>query len=105
MANLIELVREGPVAHVWLHRPEQHNALSPELGAELVSTLHTLAHDASVRVVVLGGHGPSFCAGADIAAMKASARKTFDENLAEAEGLANMFAALADLPKPVVGRV
>jgi len=104
MSDLIELVREGPVAHVWLHRPEQHNALSPELCAELVGVLLAVGHGASVRVVVLGGRGPSFCAGADIAAMKASATKTFDENLAEAEGLARMFATLADLPKPVVGR-
>src|SRR5262245_6634876 len=104
MANQIEIVRDGPVAHVWLNRPEQHNALSPELGAELVSLLHGLGHDTSVRVVVLGGRGPSFCAGADIGAMKASTTKNFDENLAEAESLAGMFAALADLPKPVVCR-
>jgi methylglutaconyl-CoA hydratase len=37
--------------------------------------------------------------------MKASAAKTFDENLAEAELLSRMFATLADLPKPVVARV
>jgi methylglutaconyl-CoA hydratase len=37
--------------------------------------------------------------------MKASAGLDFDANLAEAERLGGMFAALADLPKPVVGRI
>lgn len=105
MASMIEVVREGSVARLWLNRAEQHNALSPELGAEMAEQLHALAHEDAVRVVVLGGHGPSFCAGADIAVMKASTNMTFEENLAEAERLARMFAALSDFPKPIVGRI
>jgi methylglutaconyl-CoA hydratase len=103
--SMIEIVREGPLARLWLDRPEQHNALSPALGAELASAFQSLAHDDAVRVVVLGGRGPSFCAGADIAAMKASAAMSFEQNLAEAERLGGMFAALGDFPKPVVGRI
>lgn len=101
----VELVRDGAVARIWLNRPEQHNALAAELVAEFTGLLHELAHDDGVRVVVLGGRGRSFCAGADIALMKASAAATFDENLAEAERLSGMFATLADLPKPVIGRL
>jgi methylglutaconyl-CoA hydratase len=101
----VELVRDGAVARVWLNRPEQHNALAAELVAELTGLLHELAHDDAVRVVVLGGRGRSFCAGADIGLMKASAAATFDENLAEAERLSGMFSTLADLPKPVIGRL
>lgn len=102
---LIELEREGALARVWFNRPEVHNALSPELGAELAATLHALAHDDSVRCVVLGGRGPSFCAGADIGSMQASAASTFEQNLASAERLSGTFAALGDFPKPVVARV
>ncbi|MGH7729889.1 MAG: enoyl-CoA hydratase-related protein [Candidatus Eiseniibacteriota bacterium] len=105
MSSPLEVVREGPIARVWLNRPEQHNALAAELVAELTSTLHALALEAAVRVVVLGGRGPSFCAGADIGLMKASAHATFDENLAEAHRLAGMFSALAELPKPVIARL
>src|SRR6185436_6288055 len=85
--------------------PEAHNSINAELGAELATALHAMAHDESVRVVVLGGRGPSFCAGADIGAMKASANATFEQNLHEAERLGNMFASLGDFPKPVVGRM
>ncbi len=105
MPTTIEIVRDGPVARVWLNRPEQHNALAAELVAELTSALHALALESAVRVVVLGGRGPSFCAGADIAVMKASAHATFDENLAEAERLGGLFSTLADLPRPVVARL
>ena len=103
--TLLEIEREGGIARLWLNRPETHNALSPALGAELAAALHSLAHDAAVRIVVFGGRGASFCAGADIAAMKASAAASFDENLAEAERLGGMFAALADFPKPVIARL
>jgi methylglutaconyl-CoA hydratase len=102
---LVEIERAGPVARVWLNRPEAHNALSPELGAALVAALDALRADDGCRVVVLGGRGPSFCAGADIGAMKSSANATFDENLAEARRLGAMFASVADFPRPVVGRV
>jgi len=103
--GLIEVARERAVARVWLNRPEQHNALSTEFAEELKEAFHALAHDPSVRVIVLGGRGASFCAGADIAAMKASASASFEQNLAEATRLGGLFHSLADLPKPVVARV
>jgi len=103
--ELIEIERDGPVARVWINRPGQHNALSPELASDLGAAFHRLGHEDAVRVIVLGGRGPSFCAGADIGAMKASAGRTFDENLAEAERLGGAFAALGDCSKPVVGRI
>jgi methylglutaconyl-CoA hydratase len=105
VSNPVELVREGPIAHLWLNLPDRHNALTVELARGLTETLHALAHDDAVRVVVLGGRGPSFCAGADIGALKAAAAASFEDNLIEAMRLGGMFASLADLPKPVVGRV
>jgi methylglutaconyl-CoA hydratase len=105
MSSPIEIVRDGLVARVWLNRPEQHNSLAAELVAELTSALHALALEAGVRVVVLGGRGPSFCAGADIALMKASAHATSEDNLAEAQRLAGLFTSLAELPKPVIARL
>ena len=101
----IDVVRDGPVARLWLARPEQHNALSAELVSHLTVALHALANDETIRIVVLGGQGPSFCAGADVAMMKSSAEITFERNVAEAERLGGMFATLAGLPKPVIARL
>lgn len=105
MSDVVEVKRGRGVAQVWLNRPAQHNALSHEMGDALVAAFHALAHDESVRVVVLGGHGASFCAGADIEAMKAAGTTGFEANLAEATRFGAMFAAIADCPKPVVGRI
>jgi len=103
--SLVEIEREGPIARVWLNRPEQHNALSVALAKELIEAFQALGKDDTARVIVLGGRGKSFCAGADIGAMKTSADRTFEENLAEAESLAGLFATVADCPKPIVGRI
>ena len=101
----VAIERAGAVARLWLDRPASHNSLAPDLAAALAASFHELAHDDAVRVVVLGGRGPSFCAGADVATMRASAAASFEENLAEAERLSGTFATVADFPKPLVARV
>jgi len=101
----VQVERDGATARVWLDRPDTHNALSDEMGAEVIEAFGALGRDGSVRVVVLGGRGPSFSAGADIAMMKASAAASFEENLHNAERFGAVFAAIAECPKPVVGRI
>ena len=49
-----------------LNRPQQLNALSDELMAELVSELQRLDRDDAIRCIVLGGSERAFAAGADI---------------------------------------
>jgi len=58
-----------------------------------------------VRVIVLGGRGPAFCAGADLQWMKAMASFTPEENLREAQAMADLFFTVYNSPKPVVARV
>jgi methylglutaconyl-CoA hydratase len=82
-----------------------HNALNRALADALTETMRGFGPRSPVHVVVLGGRGPSFCAGADLNDMKASAPATIDENLAEATHLSHMFAAVAECPRPVVARV
>ncbi|MDN5860784.1 MAG: enoyl-CoA hydratase/isomerase family protein, partial [Pseudonocardia sp.] len=62
-AVLIE--RRGPVAHLVLNRPTKHNALRFADLDRLVEFLHEAEEDDDVRVIVLRGNGPSFCAGHD----------------------------------------
>ena len=61
----IELVRDGPVLHVWLNRPLKHNALNTEVLEGIARVFIDVQTDFDVRVVVLGGRGPSFSSGAD----------------------------------------
>ncbi len=55
----------GPVARVWLDRPEKRNALNALALEEIADAFGSLQTDFDTRVVVLGGRGPSFCSGAD----------------------------------------
>lgn len=64
--QVITRTAEG-IAVVCLDRPEKHNALTPEMLAQLEAILAVLDADRSVRAVVLAAAGErSFCAGADI---------------------------------------
>lgn len=51
--------------HVWLNRPECRNAINQVLLEEITQVFESLRTDFETRVVVLGGKGPTFCAGAD----------------------------------------
>ena len=96
---------EGPVATVELARPEARNSLNAALIAEITRCFGELAEDENVRVVVLTGEGPSFCAGADIGYMRDTAGFSYEENLEDARRLAEMFRSVDELPKPVVAKV
>jgi methylglutaconyl-CoA hydratase len=96
---------EGAVATVALARPEARNALNAELIAEITRCFGELAEDNGVRVVVLTGEGPMFCAGADIGYMRDTAGFSYEENLEDARRLAEMFRSVDELPKPVLAKV
>jgi enoyl-CoA hydratase len=55
----------GPVATLTLNRPQVRNALTMALRRRLVDTVTDLDADATVRVIVLTGADPAFCAGMD----------------------------------------
>jgi enoyl-CoA hydratase/carnithine racemase len=63
---LVSVEIETGVAVLELRRPERRNAVSPALADELERAAALLSLDEAVRVVVLAGSGPSFCAGADM---------------------------------------
>jgi enoyl-CoA hydratase/carnithine racemase len=56
----------GAVGSVWLTRPERRNALNQEALEELADVFGRLKRAFDVRVIVLGGRGPTFSAGADL---------------------------------------
>lgn len=102
---MLEVTRQDGVARVTLNRPELRNAFDDALIGKLSQAFAELAVDRSVCVIVLAGNGPAFCAGADLNWMKRMAGYSYEENLADARGLADMLAALDRLPKPTIARV
>ena len=69
--------RHGAVAHVILDRPDQDNALIPEMWHQLRRIGEELLADAGVRCVVVRGEGDAFCAGVDRRAVSEGALTPF----------------------------
>ena len=94
---------EDAVALLTLNRPRQFNALSGALLEALGNTLDAIAADETVRVVVVTGAGPAFCAGHDLKEMRALPSQ------AEVEALFARCSAvmqrLVSLPQPVIAAV
>jgi methylglutaconyl-CoA hydratase len=105
MSATLQLTRDGAVARVFLDRPDVRNAFNDGVIAELTAAFAGFAADDSLRAVVLGGHGKAFCAGADLAWMRAMADYTWEQNRADAQRLADMLFAIWSCPVPVIARV
>jgi methylglutaconyl-CoA hydratase len=103
--NTLDIHIEGHVAKVFLNRPEVRNAFNDGVITELAETFTRLGQDPGVRVIVLGGHGKAFCAGADLNWMKSMAGYGWEDNRADATRLAEMLWAIYSCPLPVVGRL
>jgi len=64
---LVLVEADGPVFVVTLNRPEKRNATNAEVLCRLYDAWVRLDTDPSLRVGVLTGRGPTFCAGMDLA--------------------------------------
>jgi len=99
---LLHETRDG-IAWLTLNRPEARNALSRGLMSALEAALGTIAADAAVKVVVIAGAGPVFCAGHDLREIRAEpGREAYEALFAQCSRL---MLQLVRLPKPVIARV
>jgi methylglutaconyl-CoA hydratase len=103
--STLDIQIHGPVARVFLNRPDVRNAFNDGVIAELTAAFGRLGTDGSLRAIVLGGHGKAFCAGADLSWMRAMAEYSWAENRADAQALADMLWAGYRCPLPLVGRI
>jgi methylglutaconyl-CoA hydratase len=101
VANLT-VERDGSVLRITLTRPDRRNAFDAALIGELAEAFVDVGRS---RAVVLAGRGLSFCAGADVDWMRASAKLSYDENVADANAMRQMFESIDRCPAPVVARV
>jgi 2-(1,2-epoxy-1,2-dihydrophenyl)acetyl-CoA isomerase len=63
-------VQEG-IATITLNRPDVLNAFNEQMFRELQDVLRAVERDEAVRVVIVTGAGRGFCAGQDLAEMRA----------------------------------
>jgi methylglutaconyl-CoA hydratase len=92
-------------ATVTLNRPDVRNAFNETVIAELNNVFLELGQDEQVRAIVLAANGPAFCAGADLNWMKKMADYTPEQNLEDAQQLAEMLYQIYSCAKPVIAKV
>lgn len=109
MNDPVVLRRDGPVATLTLNRPDALNTLDGTMADAFIARATEVAHDQSLRVVVLAGAGRHFMAGGDIRSFAASlgnppaARENAFRRLVER--LHGAIEQLHRMPHPLVGRV
>jgi enoyl-CoA hydratase/carnithine racemase len=108
-ASLILLRQDvGGVAVLTLNHPQTRNSLSEEMLEALGDAFTAIAHDRSVRAVVLAANGPAFSAGHDL---KELTRHRADEDRGRAyfkhimNTCSAMMQQIVTLPQPVIAAV
>ena len=99
MSEVVLSERRGEAAWITLNQPERRNALSDALVAALLHHLRQAMADPEVRVVVLTGTGPAFCAGADLKAGGVGSASATENPFVQ------VLQTIWDAPKPVIGRI
>ncbi len=99
--DVLLLENLGAVARLTLNRPRAMNSLNLAMVAGLSHHLADIAADEAVRVVIITGNGPAFCAGADLKEVLASKALAPGEPdfLDRGDG---MFSQLRNFSKPVI---
>ena len=94
---------ENGIVRLTLNRPEQRNALSLELIRQLMTQIESMAHDDHVRVVILAGAGPAFCAGHDLKELRAEPTVDFYQKVFGLCG--RLMLTITDFQRPVIAEV
>jgi enoyl-CoA hydratase len=120
-SEVLTVERDGPVATLWLDRPEQRNAMGGAFWADLPVITEELSEDDQVRAIVIAAKGPHFTVGLDLkwatfgaggAAEGASPVGGGASSAARAwqgyqsiKRMQSSISAVADCPKPVIAAV
>ena len=98
----LSLESRGRVSVVTFRRPEQLNAISTRMQAEITQVFEALGKDVSTNVIVVTGEGRGFMAGADIKEYAAQSEADFDDFQTRGK---RMYAAIEGNRKPVIAAV
>jgi len=106
----LRIAQQGPVATLWLARPDSRDALNLAMCRELTAACAALDADDAVRVVVVTGRGRDFCVGADLQGAGTFDRSAQAAQAGTIDGVARDWGGIGALPfaalrKPVIAAV
>lgn len=110
MATTEVLLAEDPlpgIRRLTLNRPEKRNALNNALRGAIFAALQEADADSEVRVTVIRGAGPAFCAGYDLSANNAEGQpyQTAGGIWPWSRHVVEGWFRIWDLAKPVIAQV
>ena len=103
--EILEIREEEGILTLLMNRPEKRNALSGELVEALAGALEEAGRREEVRVILLRGSGPDFCAGADLEELGRTLDQSPEASLEDARRLGDLLLSMRRHPKPIVAVV
>jgi len=100
----IKLEIEADLATLTLNRPDQRNAISPEMIEEFLGAFDEV-ESGPAGVVLLTGAGKGFCSGMDLDALRAISAQSSEQSLESSRRMAQMFRRIYNFPKPLLAAV
>ena len=105
MQDILDIQAQGGVLHVTLNRPERLNALNPALSTALRECFQGLYRRKDIRVVILQGAGPSFCAGLDLKEQSPGKDAGASEMMDVQYSIRDIMIAMRRCPQPIISVV
>jgi enoyl-CoA hydratase len=97
MAMVLYDVSDG-IATLTLNNPQERNSMTAEMVTEIVAAMDAAEADADVRVVIVTGTPPAFCAGANLGNLAEATRESL-------LGIYEGFLRVARSPLPTIAAV
>jgi enoyl-CoA hydratase len=117
-SEVLAIEVDGPVATLWLDRPDKRNALGPAFWSDLPRAMVAIGSDPEVRAIVVAARGPHFSVGLDLVAMSGLTGSTNSRGgtapsmaararsaRAEIRRLQASVASVAESPLPVIAAI
>ena len=103
--EVLYTISDNGVATVTFDNAEKHNAFDDVIIKTLTDIFNDIAKRDDIKVMVLAANGKSFSAGADLGWMKRMAGYSYEDNLKDANALAQMLKALNFLPQATIAKI
>ncbi len=103
--KVLYTISDNGVATVTFDNAEKHNAFDDVIIKTLSDIFNDIAKRDDIKIMVLAANGKSFSAGADLGWMKRMAGYSYEDNLKDANALAQMLKALNFLPQATIAKI
>ena len=104
-SKVLYTISDNGVANVTFDNAAKHNAFDDTMIKALTDIFNDIALRDDIKIMVLAANGNTFSAGADLGWMKRMASYSYEDNLKDANKLAEMLKALNFLPQATIAKI